>query len=67
MKRIDQNNFNELNKYFVKHTGVISKITGSITTVSLEGNTNCEACNAKAACGISESNSKEIEIFSLLY
>jgi sigma-E factor negative regulatory protein RseC len=23
---------------------------------------NCEACNAKAACGVSESNSKEIKI-----
>ncbi len=62
MKRLDQNNFNAVNKYFVKHTGVISKITDRIITVSLEGNLNCEACNAKAACGVSESNSKEIEV-----
>ncbi len=62
MKRLDQNNFNVVNKYFVKHTGVISKITDGIITVSLEGNLNCESCNAKAACGVSESNSKEIEV-----
>ncbi len=48
----------------MKHSGVISKITQSAITVSLEGNVNCESCNAKAACGISESNSKEIEITS---
>ena len=46
----------------MKHSGVISKISNSAITVSLEGNINCESCNAKAACGISESNSKEIEI-----
>ena len=64
MKRLDQNNFNAVNKYFVKHTGVISKITDRIITVSLEGNLNCEACNAKAACGVSESNSKDINVVS---
>ena len=48
----------------MKHSGVISKITQSAITVSLEGNVNCESCNAKAACGISESNSKDIEITS---
>lgn len=48
----------------MKHSGVISKISNSAITVSLEGNINCESCNAKAACGISESNSKEIEIKS---
>ncbi len=62
MKRLDQNNFNPVNKNFVRHSGVISKITDGIITVSLEGNINCEACNAKAACGVSESNSKEITI-----
>ena len=46
----------------MKHSGVITKISKSAITVSLEGNINCESCNAKAACGISESNSKEIEI-----
>lgn len=49
----------------IKHEGVVSKISNSIVTVSLKGNINCEACNAKAACGVSESNSKEIEFSNL--
>lgn len=48
--------------YFMKHSGAISKITNSTITVSLEANINCEGCKAKAACGVSESSSKEIEI-----
>lgn len=62
MERLDQNNFHSIGKNFVKHKGVISRISDGIITVSLEGNINCEACNAKAACGVSESNSKEIDI-----
>lgn len=46
----------------MKHSGAISKITNSTITVSLEPNINCEGCKAKAACGASESSSKEIEI-----
>jgi len=46
----------------MKHLGAISKITKAAITVSLEGNINCEGCKAKAACGVSESDSKEIEI-----
>ena len=46
----------------MRHLGIISKITKSTITVSLEGNINCVSCKAKAACGISESNSKEIQI-----
>ncbi|MEN8139311.1 MAG: SoxR reducing system RseC family protein, partial [Bacteroidota bacterium] len=33
-------------------------------TVSLKDNINCASCNAKSACGISGSNSKEIEVFT---
>lgn len=44
------------------HSGVISKITSDSITVSLEQNIHCESCRAKSACGISESNTKEIEI-----
>ncbi len=62
MKRLDENNYITVNKNFVQHSGVISKITDGRITVSLNGNINCAACNAKAACGISESNSKEITI-----
>jgi sigma-E factor negative regulatory protein RseC len=46
----------------MKHLGAISKISNAVITVSLEGNINCEGCKAKAACGVSDSNSKEIEI-----
>jgi len=62
MRRLDRNSFNAVNKNFVKHRGVISRISGDRITVSLEGNVNCNACNAKAACGVSESNKKEINI-----
>lgn len=44
------------------HSGVVSKITNEAITVSLEQNVHCESCRAKSACGISESNTKEIEI-----
>ena len=44
------------------HSGVISKITGDSVIVSLEQNIHCESCRAKASCGISESNTKDIEI-----
>jgi len=52
----------QLDKESIEHLGVVSKITKTVITVSLEGNINCEACNAKAACGVSESNAKEVEI-----
>lgn len=44
------------------HSGIVSKINGDTLTVALEENFHCESCRAKAACGISESNTKEIEI-----
>lgn len=46
----------------MRHSGEISKITSATITVALEGNIDCEGCKAKAACGVSESNAKEIEI-----
>ncbi|WP_166960962.1 SoxR reducing system RseC family protein [Yeosuana marina] len=46
------------------HSGVISKITGDSVIVSLEQNVHCESCRAKSACGISESNTKDIEIIN---
>ncbi|ALJ05898.1 hypothetical protein APS56_12495 [Pseudalgibacter alginicilyticus] len=44
------------------HSGIISKIASNSVVVSLEQNVHCASCRAKAACGISESNTKEIEI-----
>lgn len=46
----------------VKHEGVVSKISNDVVTIALKGNINCEGCKAKAACGVSESNDKEIEV-----
>jgi len=52
------------NKDTFTHAGVISKIGDKSVMVSLEQNVHCESCRAKAACGISESNTKEIEILN---
>ncbi|WP_456377551.1 SoxR reducing system RseC family protein [Lutibacter sp.] len=49
--------------YEIKHEGYISKITSQTITVSLKGNVNCDGCKAQSACGVSDSNDKEIEIF----
>ena len=46
----------------MKHSGTISKISKSAITVSLDGHINCEACQVKASCGLSESKHKEIEV-----
>lgn len=46
------------------HSGIISKISEDSITVSLEQNVHCESCRAKTTCGISESNTKDIEITS---
>jgi len=52
------------NKNTFVHSGVISKIAGGSIIVSLEQNIHCDSCRAKAACGISESNTKEVEIMN---
>ncbi len=52
------------NKNTFVHSGVISKIAGGSIIVSLEQNIHCDSCRAKAACGISESNTKEVEIIN---
>ena len=62
MEKSNINSNNTADDTIVKHEGVVSKITNDVVTISLKGNINCEACNAKGACGVSESNSKEIEI-----
>ncbi len=62
MEKLDLNRTKTAPKNFVKHEGNIMRISNGILTVALKGNINCEACNAKAACGVSESNTKEIEV-----
>lgn len=44
------------------HSGIVSKINNNSVTVTLEQNIHCEACHAKGACGMSESENKVIEI-----
>lgn len=50
------------NKEYIEHAGFVSKISNGNVEISLEGNFHCEACNAKAACGVSESTAKIVEI-----
>lgn len=52
------------NKNTFVHSGIISKINSNSVIVSLEQDLHCESCRAKSACGISESNTKEIEIIN---
>ena len=54
------------NKDTFVHAGVISRIAGDSVIVSLEQNIHCESCRAKAACGISESNTKEVEVINTI-
>lgn len=50
------------NKNYIEHAGIVSKISNGNVEISLEGNLHCEACNAKSACGVSESTAKTVEI-----
>lgn len=63
MKNTISNNNKTNNEPLVRHEGVITKISGDNVTVSLKGNINCEGCKAKSACGVSETNNKEIEVY----
>ena len=65
MERIDLNSVKSAHGNLVRHEGVVSRISRDSITVSLKGNLHCEACNAKSACGVSDSGTKEIEIHSL--
>mgnify|MGYP002712973124 CR=1 FL=1 len=48
----------------VRHDGYVSKVNNNQVTVTLLGNINCEACHAKGACGMAETEAKQIEIES---
>lgn len=56
------NSTRSLDENLVRHEGVVSRVSNHSVMVSLKGNLHCDACNARAACGISDSDSKEIEI-----
>lgn len=57
-------NFHNNENVLINHDGVVSKISENKVTVSLYGNINCETCNAKSACGVTENTSKEIDILN---
>lgn len=52
------------NKDLFIHNGFISKIKEDSIVVRLEPNLECESCHAKGACGVTGSNTKEIEVFN---
>ncbi len=58
----ETNSVKSWDENLVRHEGIVSKVSKDSITVSLKGNLHCEACNAKSACGVSDSDSKEIEI-----
>lgn len=62
MEKLDLNSLNSNDEEPYSHRGLVSKILEDKIIVSLKGNVNCEGCKAKAACGVSESNDKEIEV-----
>ncbi|WP_089379091.1 SoxR reducing system RseC family protein [Lutibacter flavus] len=62
MEKLDLESYKAVSKEGIKHEGYISNIANGLVTVSLKGNINCEGCKAQSACGVSESNDKEIEI-----
>jgi len=53
---------NEGDRRTIQHAGVVSRISNGEAVVSLTDNINCEGCKARGACGVSESNDKEIMV-----
>jgi sigma-E factor negative regulatory protein RseC len=62
MAEIEINSDKTRDEILVRHEGIVTKVSNDSITVSLKGNLHCDACNARSACGISDSGSKEIEI-----
>ena len=62
MEQLDLESYKKGDIKEITHTGVISKISSNKITVALKGNVNCEGCKAQSACGVSDSNDKEIEV-----
>lgn len=62
MTQLDLDSYKNKTHNIVKHEGIVSKISKNAITISLKGNVNCEGCKAQSACGVSDSNDKEIEV-----
>jgi sigma-E factor negative regulatory protein RseC len=62
--RIDLNNYKNQSNLdnYIEHQGTVSRISNDTLTVTLQGNIHCEGCKAQSACGVSDSNDKEIEV-----
>jgi len=65
MEQLDLESYKKGDIKEITHQGVVSKISLNKITVALKGNVNCEGCKAQSACGVSDSNDKEIEIVNL--
>ncbi|WP_111708822.1 SoxR reducing system RseC family protein [Lutibacter citreus] len=66
MTQLDLDSYKNKTKNLVKHEGIVSKISKNAITISLKGNVDCEGCKAQSACGVSDSNDKEIEVSNSL-
>ena len=64
MEQLDLESYKKSDIKEITHQGVVSKISSNKITVALKGNVNCEGCKAQSACGVSDSNDKEIEIIN---
>ena len=64
MEQLDLESYKKGDLTQITHQGVISKISPTKITVALKGNVNCEGCKAQSACGVSDSNDKEIEVIN---
>ena len=64
MEQLDLESYKKSDIKEITHQGVVSKISSNKITVALKGNVNCEGCKAQSACGVSDSNDKEIEIMN---
>lgn len=46
----------------ISHPGVVSRISKDSVEIAILGNVHCDACNAKSACGVSETETKIVEV-----
>ncbi|HIP48956.1 MAG TPA: Fis family transcriptional regulator [Lutibacter sp.] len=53
-----ETNYNE----GISHPGIVSKISKDSVEIAILGNVHCDACNAKSACGVSETETKIVEV-----
>jgi len=44
------------------HPGIVSKISKDFIEIAILGNVHCEACHAKSSCGVSETETKTVNV-----